>query len=128
MKKAYPIVMEKDKEFISVFIPDFNVNTQGENIIEAIDMARDAIGMLGIELEDNKKSIPEPSEIDNVKIDNSAFVTLVDIDFKDYRRKNSLKTVKKNCSIPSWLCYEAEKNNINFSKVLQKALKQELNL
>ncbi len=38
------------------------------------------------------------------------------------------KTVKKNCTVPLWLCMEAEKANINFSKALQKALKDELGL
>ncbi len=38
------------------------------------------------------------------------------------------KTVKKNCTIPLWLCIEAEKANINFSKTLQKALKEELGI
>ena len=39
-----------------------------------------------------------------------------------------MKVVKKNCTLPSWLCYEAEKANINFSQVLQAALKKELNI
>ena len=39
-----------------------------------------------------------------------------------------MKVVKKNCTLPSWLCYEAEKANINFSQVLQSALKKELNI
>ena len=55
-------------------------------------------------------------------------MTLVDIDFDIYRRKNELRAVKKNCTIPSWLNYEAEKANINFSQVLQDALIQKLNL
>jgi plasmid maintenance system antidote protein VapI len=36
------------------------------------------------------------------------------------------KTVRKNCTVPYWLCCEAEKANINFSQVLQNALKREL--
>ena len=55
-------------------------------------------------------------------------VTLVDVDFAEYRRKNDLKTVKKNCTLPSWLSFEAEKAGINFSAVLQSALKKELKI
>ena len=36
------------------------------------------------------------------------------------------KTVRKNCTVPYWLCSEAEKAHINFSQVLQDALKKEL--
>ena len=34
----------------------------------------------------------------------------------------------KNCTIPSWLNFEAEKAGINFSATLQAALKAELHL
>ena len=55
-------------------------------------------------------------------------VTLVDVDFSEYRRKNDMRAVKKNCTIPSWLNFEAEKAGINFSAVLQAALKSELKI
>jgi hypothetical protein len=55
-------------------------------------------------------------------------ITLVDVDFAEYRRRNDLRTVKKNCTIPSWLNYEAEKAGVNFSTILQAALKQELHI
>ena len=63
-----------------------------------------------------------------IKGNKDDLVTLVDVDFDEYRRKNEIKTVKKNCTLPSWLCYEAEKAHINFSQVLQNALKQELKI
>ncbi len=128
MKNVYPIIMNKGEKFVSVYIPDFDINTQGNDMTEAIEMARDAIGILGIELEDTSKTIPEASDIADIIIEDNQVKTLVDIDFAEYRRKNSLRTVKKNCTLPSWLCYEAEKMNINFSKVLQEALKRELQL
>ncbi len=51
-----------------------------------------------------------------------------DVDFDEYRKKNDMRAVKKNCTLPSWLNYEAEKANINFSQLLQQALIQKLNL
>ncbi len=127
MKTAYPIVLISEKKGYTVFIPDFNINTEGSNLTEAIEMARDAIGLMGIDMEDDKKALPQASEIKEVSAKYSSdIVTLVDVDFAEYRRKNDLKTVKKNCTIPSWLAFEAEKANINFSKVLQAALKKEL--
>ena len=53
---------------------------------------------------------------------------MVDVDFEEYRRKNDMRAVKKNCTIPSWLNFEAERAGINFSAVLQAALKNELNI
>ena len=127
MKNSYPVILTTEKKGVSVFIPDFDINTQGNDLTEAIEMARDAIGLMGIDMEDDNKTLPQASDIRTVSDKYSSdIVTLVDVDFAEYRRKNDLKTVKKNCTIPSWLAFEAEKANINFSQVLQSALKKEL--
>lgn len=128
MKNTYPIVLIPDNPGFVVCIPDFNINTEGNDLTEAIEMARDAIGLMGITLEDDNQPLPSPSSFEKVKTEPGEFVTFVDVDFSDYRRKNELRSVKKNCTLPGWLCYEAEKANINFSAVLQAALKRELHI
>lgn len=128
MIKAYPVIIGKGTEFFVVSIPDFNINTQGKDITEAILMAREAIGIIGIDMEDDGQELPVPSAIENVKTSADGIVTLVDVDFTEYRRKNDMRTVKKNCTIPSWLNYAAEKAGINFSTVLQEGLKRELQI
>ena len=127
MKEAYPIILTQGKEYIIVFVPDFDANTQGETVAEAIEMARDLIGILGIDMQDDSKELPKATPIQDVRSDDG-IVTLVDVDFDEYRRKNELRSVKKNCTIPSWLNYEAEKANINFSNVLQNALMEQLHI
>lgn len=128
MKQAYPVILTPDETGFTAFIPDFNINTQGDDLCEAIEMARDAIGLMGIDMEDDKKVLPEPCKLESVKREPCDIVTLVDVDFAEYRKKNERRTVKKNCTLPSWLCYEAEQANINFSQVLQEALKRELGI
>jgi len=128
MKATYPIVMTQGKELIVVYIPDFNINTQGKTEADAMAMARDAIGIIGIDMEDDNEQLPTPTTLSAIKAKKSDTVTLVDVDFAEYRRKNDMRAVKKNCTIPSWLSYEAEKAGINFSATLQTALKQELHI
>lgn len=128
MKNTYPIILIKEEIGYTVYIPDFDINTQGDDLTEAIGMARDAIGLMGIDMEDDKKEIPTPSPLSKIKVNNGELVSFVDVDFAEYRRKNEMKVVKKNCTLPSWLCYEAEKANINFSQALQNALKRELHI
>ncbi|MGN0173640.1 MAG: type II toxin-antitoxin system HicB family antitoxin [Acutalibacteraceae bacterium] len=128
-KQAYPIILSKGKDYIVVFVPDFNINTQGSDFAEAIEMARDAIGIVGIDMQDENEPIPEPSNIkDIIPDDENDIVTLVDIDFNAYRKKNDLKAVRRNVTLPNWLNQEAEKSGINVSAVLQEALKQKLNV
>lgn len=129
MKNSYPIVLTPDEEGCLVYIPDFDINTEGKDLTEAIEMARDAIGIMGIDIEDDGRDLPAPSEISavNSKYDGN-IVTLVDVDFTEYRRKNDMRTVRRNVTLPAWLDFAAEKSGLNVSAILQKALKRELKL
>lgn len=129
MKLVYPIIMSKGKDYIVVFVPDYNINTQGKDYAEAIEMARDAIGLIGIDMEDGNETLPQPSEIEKITKENADdIITLVDVDFAEYRRKNDIRTVRRNVTLPSWLNFEAEKSGVNVSAILQRALKQELHI
>lgn len=128
MTNAYPIILTPDTNGYTVYIPDFDIYTQGNELTEAITMSRDAIGLMGIDMEDDGQELPTPRNVTDIIVKDGELITLVDVDFTEYRRKNELKVVKKNCTLPSWLCYEAEKSNINFSQVLQTALKKELHI
>lgn len=129
MKAAYPIVMSKDEESVLVFVPDFQTNTQGADYADAMEMARDAIGLIGIDMEDDKKPIPMPSDLSMISVeDASDIVTLVDVDFTEYRKQNDMRTVRRNVSLPAWLNAAADKAGLNVSAVLQNALKRELGI
>ncbi len=128
MKKAYPIIMTQGKNHIVVYIPDFNINTQGNDYADAIEMARDAIGLMGIDMEDDNEQIPEPSDLITLHTNEGEILTLVDADFTEYRRQNDMRTVRRNVTLPSWLNSVAEKSGINVSAVLQKALREELHV
>ncbi len=126
-KLAYPIVIKDVGNVYYVQIPDFDIGTQGNSIADAMEMARDAIGIMGIDMEDEGKDIPLPYTAKVVSEDGD-IVTLVDIDFYDYRKKVDNKAVKKNCTIPYWISVEAEKANVNYSRLLQEAIINSLGL
>ncbi len=129
MKNSYPILLMPDKVGYVVYVPDFQINTEGDTLTEAIEMARDAIGIVGIDLEDSREPLPSPSAITDVKKEHdNDIVTLVDVDFTEYRRKNDMRTVRRNVSLPSWLNAEAERAGVNVSAILQAALKTELHI
>lgn len=121
MRKAYKIVLTPADQGFMVTVPDFDCNTQGEDIADALYMARDVIGVMGITLQDMGKEIPEP---DSAEFTAGAedVVTYVDVDFTEYRKRAENKKVKKTLSIPSWLNEKAEAEHINFSRVLEEAL------
>lgn len=121
-RRAYPIVISKEEDgFFYVGIPDFDIATQGESVADSMEMARDAIGLVGIDLLDDGKELPEPNST-RIEAEEGDIITLVDVDFVEYRRKVDNKAVKKNCTIPYWMSVEAEKAGINYSKLLQEAI------
>lgn len=125
MKVVYPIILTPAERGYVVYVPDLEINTEGENLADAIEMARDAIGLWGITWEDMGNKIPQASGTMLRPAENE-LVTLVDIDFAAYRRANDMRTVRKNVTLPSWLNDLAEKNGVNFSQVLQEGLKERL--
>ena len=121
MKAVYPIILTPAERGYVVFVPDLDINTEGEDLADAIEMARDAIGLWGItKIPQASGTMPHPKE--------QEIVTLVDIDFAAYRRANDLRTVRKNVTLPSWLNDLAERNGVNFSQVLQESLKERLHV
>ena len=136
MKQVYPTFIAEHKGDFLVYVPDMEIYTEGKSVAEAIEMARDAIGLKGIDLEDDGKELPNPSTMNDAigkaKADTEIFdyskgmLTLVDIDFSEYRRKMDNKTVRRNVTLPNWLNVEAEKAHIKVSRVLQEALMAKL--
>lgn len=89
MRAVYPIVLTKDGQYYIVDVPDFGISTFGKSMYDAIKMARDAIGIAGIDREDHGEKIPEATSFEEiVKKTTEGIVTLVDVDFVDYRKKN----------------------------------------
>lgn len=130
MNVVYPVIISQTgKNEFFVQIPDMDICTQGESLENAIFMARDAISLMAVDMEDDGRKLPAASEISSIKTQNKKdIVTLVDADVDAYRRMLDNRAVRKNCTIPSWLNEKAEKANINFSAVLQNALKEQLHI
>ena len=135
MKNVYPVFFTKTDTVVLVEVPDLEILTEGTDMSDAIEMARDAIELKCVSMEDDGTEIPLPSEINDLDVNNGIFaeegatvISFVDIDSGEYRRKIDTKTVRKNVTIPSWLNYEAEHAGINVSRVLQEALMKVLNV
>ena len=101
--------------------------TRGDNMSSAYEMAIEA---LGLALEDRIKenNIPYARFIDEIPTEENAYPVIVEFDLLEYKRKHCSKAVKKTLSIPEWLNEEAMRKEINFSAVLQEALKAELGI
>lgn len=132
MKQVYPVIftqLDDKKHTVLIEVPDLEILTEGFGMPNAIEMARDAIGLKVITMEDQKEKIPNPRMIKEIDALQGTFaqegessVSMVDVDFAEYRRRMDNKTVRRNVTLPNWLNQEAEKAHINVSGVLQEAL------
>lgn len=127
MKAAYPIILTPDDSGYLVYAPDFDINTEGQDLTGAIEMAADAIGLTGISLQDMGRDIPAPSSSLPCCGENEIAAYAL-VDFDAYRRANDMRTVRKNVTIPSYLNELATRAGVNFSQVLQDSLKQILHV
>lgn len=128
MKKVFPIILTPDKEGgYTVTVPDLEIGTQGETIAECIEMARDAIGLWGICQMDAGKVIPEPQQMSPAH-NQDDIVSIVDVDFDAYRKAADMRAVRRNVTLPSYLNDLGEKAGLNFSQVLQDAIRTKLSV
>ena len=128
MKEVYQVIFTKLKKGnYLIEVPDLDCLTEGKNLNDAIKMARDAIGIKGITLEDMGEKIPKASDKIDIKKgtfynEGGSIISYVDVDFDDYRRSIDNKMVRRNVTLPNWMDRLAEKEHLNVSKVLQDAI------
>ncbi len=121
---VFPAIFTYDGKYYNVdFIDLKGCSTFGDSIQNAYLMAQDAMGLYL----DGLTNFPKPTlTFSNITLQKNQFISFVSIDMDEYRKKTNNKAIKKTLTIPSWLNTLAEKNNINFSQVLQEALKEKL--
>ena len=136
MLSTYPACFYKEYESgYSVIFPDLNhLATCGDTFEEALKMAVDCLAGYLFDLKVNGEDYPKPSEICQINPDEEyteyqeVFVNMVTVDVEEYAKAHFEKSVRKTLTIPSWLNDLAIARNINFSQLLQKAIKEELHL
>lgn len=123
----YPAVLTFGDDGISVEFPDLpGCLTCGENAEEAIDMARDALALHIWGLEDDGEDLPQPTPIKDLHLAKGQVAVLVDVWMPAIRDEMANKSVNKTLTLPKWLNDLAERRKVNFSQVLQSALKHYL--
>lgn len=133
MKKTdryfYPAVFtyEEGRE-IAVVFPDLDVATSGSDETDALLSARELLGTVLFGLEEDNEDIPSPTPLNMVSREENETVVLVDVFMPSVRQANVNRSVNRTVTLPAWLNAAALEHNINFSQVLQEAIKERLSL
>ena len=95
---------------------------------EALYNAQEVLGLYLVGMEDDGEEIPSPTPLNKISLEKNQIPTLVQVYMPLARQQAKPVSVKKTLTIPSWLNVLAEEIHINFSQLLQKALKEQLNI
>jgi predicted RNase H-like HicB family nuclease len=78
MKYVYPVIFEKENGRYYVTVPDLSgCHTVGDDLQDAIEMARDAIEMWLCIAEDRQEEIPQPTATLQAE---KGFISWIDVD------------------------------------------------
>lgn len=125
----YPAVFTYEEgQEIAVVFPDLDVATSGENDDDALLSARELLGCVMFGLEEDGEDIPEPTPLSAVALEPNERVVLVDVYMPAVRMAQNNKSINRTVTLPAWLNAAALERNINFSQVLQDALKTQMGI
>ena len=125
----YPAVFTyEDGQEIAVTFPDLDVATSGENDDDALLSARELLGCALYGLEEDGEEIPQASPLQSVALEANERAVLIDVYMPTIRMANINRSVSRTVTLPAWLNAAALERNVNFSQVLQDALRAQLHL
>lgn len=123
---TYPAIFtNEDNQYWVEFIDLKGCFSDGATLSEAMENAKEAMGLF---LEDLKEYPDCTTDIKKISLNNNQIISFVTINLEEHKKKYENKSIKKTLSIPAWLNTIAEKEGVNFSQILQKALIETLNI
>jgi predicted RNase H-like HicB family nuclease len=126
---VYPAVLSYAEDGISIEFPDLpGCLPCAGSTEEATANAREAMGLHLWGMERDNEPIPEPTPITALKYETNEIPLLVEVFMPAVRERLNNRFVKKTLTIPQWLNAEAERAGVNFSQILQRALKEYLHI
>ena len=126
MKYIYPAIFTPEPDGISVDFPDLpGCYTDGATVEEAFENAEDALSLMLWRLEKEKQTPPTPTPPTALRAAHGASIALVKADTLPVRKLNDSRTVRKNITLPGWMDTLAKEHHINFSQLLQNAIRKE---
>ena len=124
---VFPAVFTYEEgQNIAIVFPDLECASSAENDEDALVTARELLGCVICGLEEDGEPIPAPTPLNEVKLASNERACLIDVFMPVYRLTRVHKSVNRTVTLPAWLNAEALEHKINFSQVLQEALKVQL--
>ena len=102
--------------------------TEGDTLEDAYSMTKEALELYLWGMEDDGDPIPGLTLPNEIEVPTGGFVSLIEALMPPIRDKMANKAVNKTLTLPKWLNDLGEKRKVNFSHLLQDALKNYLSI
>ncbi len=106
--------------------PDLDCATSGTDDADALLSARELLGCVMYGREEDGEDIPEPTPLAEVQVADNERAVLIDVYMPSIRLAQINRSVNRTVTLPAWLNAAALERGVNFSQVLQEALKQQI--
>lgn len=134
MKKdyiSYAAIFTYSEDGISIDFPDLPgccPCADRDDTDMALKNAKEALGLHIWGMEQDQEELPMPTPITAISLKSNQIPVLIDVFMPAVRERLNNRAVNRTVTLPAWLNAAALEQNINFSQVLQDALKQQLHL
>ena len=124
----YPAVLTYEEGYeIAVTFPDLpGCATSGETEADAVAAGREALGLHLFGMEEDGDELPTPSQAKDIKLEDGEVIAMIDVFMPSIRLNQKNKAVNRTVTLPAWLNAKAVECGINFSQLLQDAIKREI--
>lgn len=128
---SYVAVLTYEEDGICIDFPDLPgccPCADKDDTEMALKNAKEALGLHIWGMEQDKEELPSPTPITALSYKKNQIPVMIDVYMPSVRERLNNRSVNRTVTLPAWLNAAAQENNINFSQVLQDALKRHLNV
>ncbi len=131
MKSMYtfPAFFYFEEDGISIEFPDLpGCLPCAHDQEEAFRNAKEALGLHLYGMEQDGEAIPEPTPVHELHPEEGGVIVMVNVFMPAVRDRMNNRSVNRTVTLPAWLNAAAAEYGINFSQVLQDALKKQMGI
>lgn len=126
MKDEYifPAIFHEAEDGISIYFPNLpGCLPCASDMEEAFRNAKEALQLHIFGMEEDGESIPSPSSVSSLTCGKGDSIAMIRAWMPPFREKMLNKSTNKTVTIPRWLDILAKREKVNYSHLLQEALK-----
>lgn len=127
--RTYPAIFSKDEAGVAVEFPDLpGCLTCGKSEEEAVARAKEALEGFLYFSERDGDHVPGPTSFAEIQAKRGEAIVLVTVRMDIVREEEAKRSITKSVTLPAWLNKLGMEHNLNFSSLLQEAIKERLDV